>query len=400
MSTPDIINNIYDVFKEYYGEDKVDLQEHCPFSSNYTIYSIIVHWPEVVVTNEYDESITIWHLFAKIQINSHGKLIEPPKFNRSEYNEVQWNSDYAHSHLNGINKGSITLWRSSCLGEGPINNTIAKLRADHWTEYQSNDRIDHNYENQSLYLDMQVWQLFCWELDKYVHIESLEGGPYRRLKKVGISNDKSSSYDCILVHTIMPMVNYTVLTQKFVKHLLASNILEFSYSNGNYTIGWSFTDIVLKISNCFIDWFNKPINNQLRKEYPKTRMLRAGYLKEAFIGNESLIFKANAAYNNNIQSYLGMEVLQFKGKPVYFTINKCNLLSTNPYLILNPDVIGHILYKILRFLNTYYGKEIQIQKAKPSDSSFWELHSSVNNPNIPITAGEETDTNGEKARMF
>lgn len=401
MYAPDIINNIYDVFKEYYGEDKVDLQKNNSPFSNDTFYSIIVHWPEVVVTNEYDESITIWHLFAQIQINPYGRLMDNPKFNRSEYNEIQWNSDYAHSHLNGINKSSITHWRKSCLGEGPINNTIAKLRASHWTEYQGNNRIDHDYENQSLYLDMQVWQLFCWELDKYVHIESLEGGPYRRLKNVGMFNGRSNNYDCILVNTVMPVTKYTVLTQKFVKYLLSSNILEFSYSNGTYTIGWSFTDIILKISNCFIDWFNKSINNQLRKEYTKTIMLRDDYLKEAFIGNDSLIFKTEAASSNNILSYLGIEVLKFKGKPVYFTINKCNLLSVNPYLILNPNVIGYILYKILRFLNTYYGKEIQIQKTKSSDSSIWELHTSVNNPNTSITAGEETkDTNGEKARMF
>lgn len=395
MRTPDIVNNIYDVFKEYYGEDKTDLQKD---GSN---YSIIIHWPEVTVTNEYDESIIIWHLFAKITVNSSGKLLNQPRFNRSEYNEMQWNSDYAHSHLPGINKGSITEWRMSCLGEGPINNTIAKLESSSWTEYQGNRDIRHNYERQSLYLDMQVWQLFCWELDKYVHVESLEGGPYRRLKNVGVSNNRNNIYNHIKVNTVPPIMNYSVLTRKFVKHLLTSNVLEFSYSNGNYTIGWSFTDIILKISDCFIDWFNKPVNNNLRKEYAKASMLRHGYLKEAFIGNDSLIFKAEVAQSNNIQSYLGREVLKFKGEPVYFTINKCNLLSINPYLILNPDVIGYILYRVLRFLNTYYGKEIQIRKTKASDSIVGELHTSNSNPNIPITAGEEAeDTDGEEARVL
>lgn len=395
MRTPDIVNNIYDVFKEYYGEDKLDLQKD---SNN---YSIIIHWPEVTVTNEYDESIIIWHLFAKITINSSGKLLNQPEFNRSEYNKMQWDSDYAHSHLPGIHKTDITRWRTSCLGEGPINNTIAKLEASSWTEYQSNHDICHNYERQSLYLDMQVWQLFCWELDKYVHIESLTGGPYRKLAKVGMAGNKNDLYNHIKVNTVLPVNNYVVLTRKFVKYLLTSNVLEFSYSNGNYTIGWSFTDIILKISDCFIDWFNKPINNQLRKEYTKATMLRNGYLKEAFIGSDSLVFKTEAVQSNNIQSYLGMEVLKFKGESVHFTINKCNLLSINPYLILNPDVIGYILYKVLRFLNTYYGKEIQIRKTKASDSIVGELYTSDNDPNIPITTGEEaSDSYGEKARVF
>ena len=395
MRASDIVNNIYDVFKEYYGEDKTDLQKE---DIN---YSIIIHWPEVTVTNEYDESIIIWHLFAKITVSSYGMLLHPPKFNRSEYNEMQWNSDYAHSHLPGINKSSITGWRSSCLGEGPINNTIAKLESSSWIEGQDNRDIRHNYWNQALYLDMQVWQLFCWELDKYVHIESLEGGPYRRLKNVGVYNNRNNIYNHIKVNTVPPVMNYSVLTRKFVKHLLTSNVLEFSYSNGNYTIGWSFTDIILKISDCFIDWFNKPVNNNLRKEYAKALMLRHGYLKEAFIGNDSLIFKTEVAQSDNIQSYLGREVLKFKEKPVYFTINKCDLLSINPYLILNPNVIGYILYRILRFLNTYYGKEIQIRKTKASDNIVGKLYTSDSNPNIPITAGEEAeDTDGEEARVF
>lgn len=399
MNTPKIIEDIYNVFKEYYGEDKTDLQT---VESN---YNILVHWPEVTVANEYNESIVIWHLYSKIIINPSGKLLSQPAFNRTEYNEMQWYSDYAHSHLPGINKVDIRSWRTSCLGEGPINNTIAKLRASTWTEYVygDGDNIEHNYSGTTMYTDMQVWQLFCWELDKYVHIESVEGGPYRRLKNVGLQNNKNSTVHSLRIITVPPSNQaYVVLIKKFVKHLLSLNLLEFSYSNGNYTIGWSFTDTVLNISNCFIEWFNLANNNSLRKDYDMRAMLRNEFLKKAFISTDSLIYEVERTHygsNNNLHSNIGEELFIFKGKPVHFTINTCNLLSTTPYLILHPEVISFILYKILRFLNTYYGKEIQIRKAVLPKSIVGELYTTDNNSDTSAT-GETKDRYGEKARVL
>ena len=62
--------DIYEVFKNFFGEPYVDIQAKAD-SSYYLIY---VWWPHVTVTNEYDQSVSIQDLYAKIEINNEGRI--------------------------------------------------------------------------------------------------------------------------------------------------------------------------------------------------------------------------------------------------------------------------------------------------------------------------------------
>ena len=104
MAEISIIDNIYQQFIDYYGEDKVDLQTYTPGTHHIDSYTnisrgdklIFVHWPTVTVTNEYDESIDIWDLYSITVVTPSGHLKGVPYFNRSTYDYIQWQSDYAH----------------------------------------------------------------------------------------------------------------------------------------------------------------------------------------------------------------------------------------------------------------------------------------------------------------
>ena len=108
MDTETLVKSIHQQFIDYFGEDKVDLQQYdstrfkCDSweASNQHLNStdsvILVHWPTVKVTNEFDESVEIWDLYAASIISSEGRLKIGPIFNRSTYDNVQWISDYAH----------------------------------------------------------------------------------------------------------------------------------------------------------------------------------------------------------------------------------------------------------------------------------------------------------------
>ena len=106
MAENSIVNDIYQQFIDYFGEDRVDLQTYNPRTFKLTSgYScdchngdkiILVHWPELTVTNEYDESVVIWDLYAATVITPLGFLVGHPFFNRSTYDNIQWQSDYAH----------------------------------------------------------------------------------------------------------------------------------------------------------------------------------------------------------------------------------------------------------------------------------------------------------------
>ncbi len=135
--------NIYEIFKGFFGEDFVDIQtclgrelssfkeylfaKICDDSSiingaaekDYNLpfditeillkelkntvedkrFIIYVWWPKVIVTNEYDKSVNIQDLYAKIEIQGDGTIpyeCNGFRLNRATYSREQFMSGYMH----------------------------------------------------------------------------------------------------------------------------------------------------------------------------------------------------------------------------------------------------------------------------------------------------------------
>lgn len=103
---------ILEIFSDYFGEDKVDMQgfrtkeEFCEYKSlerNDTdaislpngIF-ILVWFPQVRVTNEYNKSVDIQDLYAKVIINTEGQLIGKFYLNRATYPLSHMRVGYMH----------------------------------------------------------------------------------------------------------------------------------------------------------------------------------------------------------------------------------------------------------------------------------------------------------------
>lgn len=172
---------VYELFKEYFGEDKVDMQDNC----------ILVWWPELRVSNEDEEYCYIKNLYARVRVDNAGTLSGTFSLNRTDYSYDQWISKYCHSHVQRIsrNRESIKTWREPCLGSGPIRETSSTLQVEY---------------------DEDVWRLFIYELDQYVRHESLEGVPYIKLRTIGTDPEATNSLPEIwkipLTYTISPTV--------------------------------------------------------------------------------------------------------------------------------------------------------------------------------------------------
>ena len=351
-----IIENIYQVFKDYYGEDKVDLQQVTP-----TIHCIIIHWPKVKITNEYDESVEITHFYGKVRIADTGKLCDNPTFIRAEYSELHWNSHYRHSHIHSLgNLEDVTRWQTSCLGSGPINHTIAKLKGITWT-YRNDTTRGYNtydYTAQEKYKDMMTWTLFAFELDKYVHVESVAGTPYYRMRDIGSNSHGSHSSQ---VEITLKTLNTTTLAYKksfseaFIKYLINSRKLKFCYRNNNFTFGMSNTEFAIFISNMFIEWYNN--TPEIRKVASKRTLMR-DFIKEVSLIDGELY--THVEDNNNLpplKTVIGKELFDFKGHKVKLSASGVdNERPLNKVYIIDPNYIGYIAYKILRFINCKYGK--------------------------------------------
>ena len=347
MAENSIVNNIYEQFIEYFGEDRVDIQNYSSEAIKIEQYGnvfnsqdkvIFVHWPTVKVTNEYDESVEIWDLYAANVISPSGVLKGPPYFNRSTYDNIQWQSDYAHSHLSGIDKHNIKAFRSSCLGSGPLNHTVPRLSG---TESSR---------------DLDIWNLYIWELDKYVHVESVTGVPYRRIRNIGITNNNS----CILrdFHVVCSSSDLdSAIPKSIIKEiadiLLRNKVFSFNYCMGHYSLGMPFVNAVMEASNTFIEYYNS--HHEFRSKYPKDYLFTKSILQTLMLkGN---ILYSPESYSVPLEAVANTELFTFKGHTVRLAVKDLNIEYTaGEVTIVNIEILSYILYNILKYINVKYGR--------------------------------------------
>lgn len=303
---------------------------------------ILVHFPQVRITNEYDKYVDIKHLYAQIVINNNGSGEGYFGLNRSEYSYLHMSSNYMHSHVSSIPTGDFTRFQTPCTGRGPINDTLSSLTRGY---------------------NEDLWKLFCLELDKYVQVESIAGTPYHRLESLGASNRLvcANSFDVI---NNLPFYRGRFngsMAKKFIKHFINSKKLRFNYKHGSYSIGMSFVEFIIAISNEFIKWYNYEFN---KKEYTYTfdELLSIGVIKRGIISGDKLYFNNNSSRGiDYYRNFIGKKVCTFKGNDVLININ--DIISEeeeqNKSIVLNPTIALYLLTRILNVVNYKYGKSEQ-----------------------------------------
>lgn len=143
---------------------------------------IIIHFPEIEISNENKKSLKIYNLFTIFKfenyltydyIELHGWLMSPTR--------KQYLYDYAHSHLpisdTNYKEDKYNLLNDSCpfcLGNGTLNKLICSWQDD--------------------FTNISIFECILYELENFVSWESLEGGPYIFLNKV-INNSDTIDYD-------------------------------------------------------------------------------------------------------------------------------------------------------------------------------------------------------------
>ena len=295
-------------------------------------YQIVVHFPEVTVTNENNKSIKIQDLYAKTCINGLGNLYSGPLFNRATYPYIQMVRGYMHSHINGIVTNEY--FTSSCLGSGPINRTINSLRL----EYEEG-----------------LWKLYCFELDKYVHVESLRGGPYHRLENVTGSNASKVSSEIRMSKTFPINIDEHLreFLINFTSILITSPELKWitKYKLG-YSLGMSLSEFILVASKIFINYYNTELlknNIDLPQNYLFEKRILSNYIFEddtlAELNSDETLSSSRAALH-------GRELFIFKGKPVILNILPKNYDPDSRHLILlSQSLCNYIATQITYIIN-------------------------------------------------
>ena len=317
----------------YYDISDADMSSLTGLVANYK-WTIYVWWPSVTVTNENNRSVTIQDLFAKIEVGINGRIpYENHGFllNRATYSKAQFLSNYMHSHIACIPKGDFTCFKSPCLGFGPIRETILTLKNGY---------------------DEALWMLFCQELSMYVTVESLAGGPHRRMEYIGSTSKSIVPLALDIIGSYSPFTQsgftYDEL-EEFIKYYLQHGHLSLIFKEGRFQCGLLVFDYVLDISNAFIDFYNEQLSegqSQLTKCFSKGLLIEVQAAQGKFYRNND----SNAS-TLSIASYRDKLVLIFKGREIRTTIIEDNEEKTTLTNILNPSFAMHILHYILSIIN-------------------------------------------------
>lgn len=304
---------------------------------------ILVHFPHVRVTNEHDRFVDINHLWAKVKVMYNGTLNGGFTLNRSEYTLLHFRSGYMHSHISSIPINDFTRFQGPCTGSGPINGTISVLNRDY---------------------DEDMWNMFCLELSKYVTVESVAGRPYHYLERLG-TNDMEAGMDRFITYLLPSRYRGAITHDKFkefVRYFINSKKLKFNYVNGSYSIGMSFIEFIVLISNEFIKWYNDQFNKEeLTAKFADLK--RQNILRECIIDNGKIYYNRGRNNVNNYAQYIGKKVCVFKGREVTVDITDvAEVRNENKSIILDIQTALYILTTILKVLNYRYGRNKAIHE--------------------------------------
>lgn len=366
---------IFEIFSDYFGEDKVDMQgfrtkeEFCKNKSlkkNNTeaillpggIF-ILVWFPEVKVTNEYGKSVDIQDLYAKVKIDTEGQLIGKFYLNRATYPVSHMRADYLHSHVPGINISDFSDFLTPCTGSGPINATIGGLNRE---------------------FDEDMWRLFCSELEDFTQVESIAGVPHRRLESINANQSSSVIQKFLYIargfygkvarppHEYRP-VDLGIIPD-FTRYLLKNVSLPMEYSGGTYCLGMSYYDAAILISNKFIEWFNLE-DNPYRKLYDFQYLKDKDILGE-FIAVDGKIYTImTAASINSYRNYEGKLICKFKGREIKLHISDILPSEQHPAVLLKENVIRDIVSAICKVVNLRYGRKEGEEESELDRQTFY-----------------------------
>lgn len=332
---PERIKEIKSVFEEYYGEDRVDLWEDLYNPE----YSIIIWFPIATITNEYNKKTTVKDLYVKIMVNQLGRLIGTFGINKATYNDKEWISGYVHSHVPVLNSyreiPDISRFNQPCLGSGPIRGTCMLLI--------------HTF-------DIDRWRLFAFELDKYIHTESVAGVPYIKLESIGKSGNRTTVNEIHTTYLDSRITNNLQrLIKQFIPYLISKRPFPFNYIEGHYGIGISPERALIIVSNLFIDFVN---SLPPAEAVPAASLLGSHLNRYKFVNNKLFADTDNLISTRAQESKAelnGMTMFTFKDKLVTLNIiDGPNQEESADLRLIDRGIFGNIIYLLLLVINKKY----------------------------------------------
>lgn len=292
------------------------LDNICPY------YDIIVRFPHETVTNEMNESTEIYNLFIRIRMRRDGTMFNYPEAKKSSFTIDQLCSGYVHSHvtrITGTLNSNVKIWRPMCFGSGPIVTSLEHLLS----------RVPE---------DLQAsWIGFIGELKQWTRIESIDGGPYMRIREIGKEEKPVTKVSQVIMGS-------RPTYKKILKSYIRAGRMKVGFASGKFCLGVPFTEWLIDFSRYAEEWIR-----QTRQVTEYT-----GIIFNDILIKDNKIFK-QAETEETRRNWLGVTVLTFKGVEVPLTLIESERTVQHMKLIPYYDGV-RIVKHLLNTLNYYYGK--------------------------------------------
>lgn len=319
-------NDLALLFVSYYPNSAftIDSSDDYP----YALSQIVIYFDKKTIKNEHNQEHNIYdtyfilNLLPKNVVNTVGLI-------RSSLTKEEINTYYYHSHVNVENIGEVG---KCCFGSSDLSTTFNALM------------LNRNKCNDKAYFKM-----FLMQLEIFLEVESISGGPYQNLQTLLPSTRIITS--CESLNGKLPSI-----LQEFIAYIAKNASLPFIsklniHQGTIIDIGMSFTQKVHFLTNLFIDFckYNK-INQYIWEDY---------FVKgQVFSDNVKLFNESDYSYDDNYLDYDGMTLynLTFKGHNPYLSVIKSDNSIEEYPSIFNPIYIDRIFKILLRYINLNFNK--------------------------------------------
>jgi hypothetical protein len=278
-------------------------------------FTIVIHFPEVNITNSRKGSHDIKDLYVKFKVRSNGDLMYGMEGVRTEVTEEEYHSRYFHSHLRGFDAGFIG-FSPFCLGVGEITQVLSLL--------------GHGFSEEN-------FTLLCIHLKNYIKWESLEGNPHMNLANIG--NSGGSSLGTLVPTTlkkIVSMLKSKILSEEDAKEVLKENI-KFAVDYNGITC-LSTDDFEVSLASII-------------PSLPPGEVERGGRDNERFLVNKDSTGNYSAVLVNRSRtiSFQTTPILKFKGEDKFFKVIR-NEAEVKTIKYPHPDITQEFCKQLSREL--------------------------------------------------
>ncbi len=343
-----IIPDQYDIQIRFRVDTKTKMNTDLQFTSKFDGYKvagiyIIIKFPEVVIKNSHDSTLTLKDLFVRqsVTFSPYGKGFRPDFHKivgtRSTVSLEEFVSQYMHSHLprNKFNTETTLQYSNFCTGSSELEASRAML----------------NSEGKSAeYLELYIQTIY-----NYVGWESLEGGPHIRMSTVAA---KAAVGQGIIERFYLSEVYNQVIAHMKKEGL--NSVFDWVYKNNK----WNIVDN--NRLETFLAEFSKAASD-IFLTYPDGQRYD---VKPFFFKDEKGEYYSELSKSGNSPEELSKIWTPYKNQKIFFTVDGKLQKSANKQLYIHPKLKDHVRNRFEELINKCYTRKAAISRLNSGNTYY------------------------------